>query len=222
MNKTQSNYFNMMKAVNDVFMSNGAVWEQQGLLVTCRKRLHELIEGVGEAAAKQKGNETEGHTAAKEAARTVLEDRLFVVGRRLGAFANIEGDMVIAAQANFSRSSLDHLSGNNLLSLARSIFKVCDERFSLLKGYEIDEGVMKDLRSGIDEFADLNAHRDAVMDFRMENTASIASLLSKARQELKTMDMLVEGFIFDEAFLAVYFNARRIHDVRGGGKRKEE
>ncbi|MDR1679205.1 MAG: hypothetical protein LBR81_05435 [Prevotellaceae bacterium] len=221
MTKKQSNYFNMIKAVDDVFSNCRAVWEEKTLLVACYERLHGLNERIVVAAAKQKENAPEGHTAAKENARTMLEDRLFVMGRRLLAFAYLQKDTVAATQADFSRSSLDNYSVNNLLSFARAIFKLCEARLSLLKDYEIDDAAMKDFQAVIDRLANLNAHRDAMVGFRMESTASIASLLSKARQELEIMDSLVEGFIVDEAFLTVYFNARRIHDVRGGSRKRE-
>jgi hypothetical protein len=152
----------------------------------------------------------------------MLEDKLFVIGRKLRAFARLEDDTVAANQADFSRSSLDALSLNNLLSLSRAIIEVCKVRLASLKAYGIAQADLTALQTAIDKLAALNAHRDAVLDFRMENTSSISKLLSKLRHELKTMDALVEGFIDDEAFLTVYFNARRIHDVKVESAKKSE
>ncbi len=221
MNKSQSNYFNMAKAVLDVFDNSRQVWENKPLLSAAYNGLKTLCGSIDMAAAKQQENAPEGHTAAKEAARTELEDKLFVTGRKLRAFARLEDDAVAEKHSAFSRSSLDELSLNNLLNLSRAIAEVCNVRLPQLEAYEINEAVLTDLRTVADRLAVLNAHRDAVIDFRMENTLSIAGLLSEIRRELKTMDALVEGFIDDEAFLTVYFNARRIHDVRGGGRKKE-
>ncbi len=222
MNKSQSNYFNMSKAVLDVFENSKPVWADKALLAEAYARLKTLCSDIDKAAAKQQENAPEGHTAAKEAARTELEDKLFITGRKLRAFARLEKDSVAEEQSDFSRSSLDLLSLNNLLNLSRAIVEVCKMRIDQLKSYEIDEKMLADLQKSIDKLARMNAHRDATVDFRMENTSSLVSLISQVRQELKTMDALVEGFVDDEAFLTVYFNARRIHDVRGGGKKKEE
>jgi hypothetical protein len=117
--------------------------------------------------------------------------------------------------------NLDILSLNNLLNRARAIAEMCKVRLEQLKPYEIDEVSLTNLQIAIEKLAKLNAHRDAVVDFRMENTSSIINLFNKTRQELKTLDALVEGFVDDEAFLAVYFSSRRIHDMKGGGKKVE-
>ncbi|MDR1678687.1 MAG: hypothetical protein LBR81_02810 [Prevotellaceae bacterium] len=222
MRKTQSNYVGMSSAVLDVFDNRKSVWENKALVSAGYARLKALSKDINETAAKQKENAPEGYTAAKEEARTELEELLFVVGRKLRAFARLEDDVVAATQSDFSRSSLDILSFSNLLNLARAIVEVCKARLTQLKAYEIDEVALDELQTAIDKLASSGAHRDAMLDFRMENTSSIEKLLSKMRRELKTMDALVEGFIFDEAFLTVYFNARRIHDVRGGNRKKEE
>ncbi|MDR2907593.1 MAG: hypothetical protein LBU91_06365 [Bacteroidales bacterium] len=219
MKKSQSNYLNMVKAVCDVFESNSSAWGDVGLVKDAFFDVCELVKAVETAAAKQVENAPEGHTAAKEAARTALEDLLFNLGRKLRAFGRIEEDAVVERQSSFSRSALDDLSLNNLLNVSRAIAELCKVRAEQLKPYEIDEVALTNLQLATDKLAKLNAHRDAVVDSRMENTASIVDLLSKTREKLKTLDALVEGFFDDEAFLAVYFSARRVHDVKGGSKK---
>jgi hypothetical protein len=222
MEKKQSNYLNMAKAVCDVFESSKNAWKEKNLLSAAYERLKILCNNIITTAAKQTENAPEGHTDAKEAARTALEDLLFGIGRKLRAFGRLESDAVVERQSDFSRSSLDKLSLNNLISLALAIAEVCKVRIEQLKPYEIDDAMITNLQTAADKLDKLNAHRDAVVDFRMENTLSIADLLSKVRQELKTLDALVEGFVEDESFLTVYFNARRQHDVKGGRKKAEK
>ncbi len=212
----------MSKAILDVFDNSKPVWENKPLLSAAYEGLKVLCRDIDKAAAKQQENAPEGYTAAKEAARTELKDKLFITGRKLRSFARLEDDTVMEKQSDFSRSSLNDLSLNNLLNLSRAIVEVCKTRLTQLEAYEIDDKTLTDLQEATEKLAVLNAHRDAVVDYRMENTLSIAGLLSKIRRELKTIDALIEGFIEDEAFLRVYFNARRIHDVRGGSKKKEE
>jgi hypothetical protein len=222
MQKTQSNYLNMAKAVCEIFDNSRDVWENKSLLIASYERLKSFCDNISGAAAKQKENAPEGHTAAKKSASNELKDLLFGVGRKLRAFARLEADAVIEHQSNFSRSSLDNLSFNNLLNLARAITEVCKARLEQLKPYEIDEILLNNLQDATEKLAKLNAHRDAVMNFRMENTAAIADLIAKTRQELKTLDALVAGFVEDEAFLTVYFSSRRIHDLKGGRGKVEE
>ena len=66
------------------------------------------------------------------------------------------------------------------------------------------------------------ALRDTVVDQRMEATDQIAQLVAQARQQLKGLDDLVNGYIADQRFADAYFNARRIHDLKGGGNAKPQ
>jgi hypothetical protein len=56
----------------------------------------------------------------------------------------------------------------------------------------------------------------------MEATARLQQLFVQARKQLKTLDDLVEGYIEDDTFVATYFNARRIHDLKGRKVKTEE
>jgi hypothetical protein len=219
MKKTESNYFNMAKSVCEIFENSKNSWKSKSLIVASYERLKILCDSISIVAAKQKENAPKGHTVAKKAARIALKDLLFSVGRKLRAFARLENDAVIENQSNFSRSALDRLSLNNLLNFARAIAEMCKVRFEQLKPYEIDDVMITNLQEATEKLEKLSAYRDAVIDFRVENTSSLADLISKIRQELKTLDALVEGFVEDEAFLNVYFNSRRIHDVKGGSKK---
>jgi hypothetical protein len=49
----------------------------------------------------------------------------------------------------------------------------------------------------------------------MEATARLQELFTQVRKQLKTLDDLVEAYVEDDAFVATYFNARRIHDLKG-------
>jgi hypothetical protein len=56
----------------------------------------------------------------------------------------------------------------------------------------------------------------------MEATTRLQNLFAQARKQLKTLDDLVEGYVEDDEFVATYFNARRIHDLKGRKTRTEE
>ncbi|MDR2908164.1 MAG: hypothetical protein LBU91_09285 [Bacteroidales bacterium] len=222
MNKSQSNYFNMVKAVCDVLENNVLAWREAGPIEDVVSEVSELRKAVEIAASKQVENTPTGHTAAKEAARTRIEDELFNIGRRLRSYGRIAKDAVIEEQSKFSRSSLDRLSLNNLLSLARSIAALCKARAEEeLRGFKIDADMIAKFELAVADLDKLAAHRDAVVDVRMENTSSIIDLLGKLREQLKTLDALVEGFVDDDGFLMVYFSARRVHDVKGRSRKKE-
>jgi hypothetical protein len=74
----------------------------------------------------------------------------------------------------------------------------------------------------IERTATLYAARDAVVDQRIEATADLDKLFNTARNQLKILDDLVEGYLEDETFITTYFNARRIHDLGGKKTKKQE
>ncbi len=220
MKRSQSNYFNMAKATCEVFAGNGNVWQGEPLIVEGVTNLTDLCAKINREATMQQQNETKGHTANKEQERTLLEDRTFRIGGRLKVYAQKTGDKVTAAQVAFSRSSLDELSLNKLLTAARSVAESATRLLPSLAAYKVTQTDVDELKRSIDTTEGLNAHRDAVKGERTENTSHLVILFSELRKELKLMDTQVEAYIDDEEFLRTYFITRRIHDVKGGSAKK--
>ncbi|MDR3245559.1 MAG: hypothetical protein LBT50_03910, partial [Prevotellaceae bacterium] len=127
----------------------------------------------------------------------------------------IAGDDVLLEKMRFSRSALDILGTNDLLTRSRLVLDACVAHLPALTDYQVDQKTIDDLQKRIDLTAQLYAQRDTVIDQRMEATAHLQQLFTQARKQLKTLDDLVEGYVEDDTFVATYFNARRIHDLKG-------
>jgi hypothetical protein len=84
-----------------------------------------------------------------------------------------------------------------------------------LINYQIDNAAVDKLSQSIELTSSLYAIRDTVVDQRVEATADLEKLFNTARKQLKILDDLVEGYLDDETFIATYFNARKIHDLKG-------
>ncbi len=219
MRRSQSNYFNMAKSVCDVF-GNSQVWRGNALIEESVAKITDLCAKINREATKQQQNDTKGYTASKEQERTLLEDRTFRLGGRLKVYAQKTGDKVVAAQVTFTRSTLDILSMNNLLTTARSVLETATGLLPTLAPYQVTQADVDELQQSVTVTEGLNAHRDAVRGERTENTTHLALLFSELRNELKLMDTQVEAYIDDEEFLRTYFITRRIHDIRGGSAKK--
>ncbi len=222
MTRSQSNYFNMAKAVCDIFNSNNQLWQDNELIAEGVAKLTGLCSDVNRESAMQLQNDTKGYTASKEQARTRLEDLLYRVSSRVKVYAQKNGDKVTFALVSFSRSSLDQLSLNKLLIKARSVVDTCNGLLQELEPYRVKQEDVDELQQSIEATEGLNAHRDVVFGQRSENTSHLAGLFAKLREELKLMDTQVDAYIDDEEFLKAYFNTRRIHDVKSGGAPKKQ
>jgi lysyl-tRNA synthetase class I len=218
----QSNYLNMTNAVLQHFDDNASAWNGIPVVVTGLERLKKTGAAIRDAATKQKNNNPTGHTAAKERSRDKLENLTYRVAVRVRSYSRATDNDVLTEKLIFSRSALDRMKHNDLLTCSRVVLNTCNEYLPSLSDYQVDQTVVDELAQSIEQTAQLFAERDIVVDQRMEATSDLTNLFTTARDQLKVLDDLVEGYVDDDAFVATYFNARRIHDLKGRGKRKEE
>ncbi|MDR0733537.1 MAG: hypothetical protein LBF08_05715 [Dysgonamonadaceae bacterium] len=212
---SQSNHLNMLKAVLMHFDGNVSAWTGISVVSAGVTALKVTITDIIATATKQSENNPVGYTAAKEHAREKLEHLVYQTALRVRSYANMAGDEVLLETMHFSRSFLDDLGINNFLTRSRVVVDACVANLSKLGDYQITQETVADLQQRIDQTAQLYAQRDTVVDQRMEATARLKKLFAQARKQLKVLDDLVEAYIEDDAFVATYFNARRIHDVHG-------
>ncbi|MDR1129818.1 MAG: hypothetical protein LBK96_02430 [Prevotellaceae bacterium] len=219
---SQSNYLNMSNAVVTHFDNNVPVWSRIRIIAEGVGRLKTTIADITATATRQSINNPVGHTVAKEQAREGLEDLVYLTALRIRSYAGIAGDEVLLEKMRFSRSALDVLGINDLLTRSRLVLDACTVNLSALTEYQVDQKTADELQGRIDRTAQLYAQRDTVIDRRMEATARLQQLFAQARKNLKTLDDLVEAYVEDDTFVATYFNARRIHDLKGRKMRTEE
>jgi hypothetical protein len=222
MRTVQSNYLNMINAVRGHFSANTSVWSNNPLIASGVNNLNETGDAITAAATKQKINNPTGHTVAKERARNELEELVYRTSVRLRTYARLTNNDVLAVKLDVSQSALDRMKHNELLTFGRVIVAACEEHLSKLENYQIDSNTVSALSQSINLTASLYTERDTVVDQRGEVTADLDKLFTVARNQLKILDDLVEGYIDNETFVATYFNARRIHDLGGRRTKKDE
>jgi uncharacterized coiled-coil protein SlyX len=219
---SQSNYLNMSNAVLTHFDNNVPVWSGVRIVAEGVGRLRNTVADIITTATRQSENNPVGHTAAKEQARDGLEEMIYLTALHVRSFAGIAGDEVLLEKMRFSRSALDILGINDLLTRSRLVLDACVANLPALTEYRVDQTTVNELQRRIDLTAQLYAQRDTVIDRRMEATARLIQLFAQARKQLKTLDDLTEAYVEDDAFTATYFNARRIHDLKGRKVKTEE
>jgi hypothetical protein len=215
MKNSQSNYFNMSNAVLTHFDNNVSVWSGIRIVAESVGKLRNTLLDITGTATRQSENNPVGHTVAKEQSRDGLEELVYLTALRVRSYAGIAGDEVLLEKMRFSRSALDLLGVNDLLIRSRLVLDACVANLPALTEYRVDQTTVNELQQRIDRTAQLYAQRDTVIDQRMEATARLQQLFAQARTQLKTLDDLVEAYVEDDAFTATYFNARRIHDLKG-------
>ncbi|MDR2927559.1 MAG: hypothetical protein LBV41_05080 [Cytophagaceae bacterium] len=222
MNKVQSNYVYMAKAVSITFHKNESLWADELLIADGVKAIDRMLEKIDTEAVSQKSNETPGFTAVKDQKRDMLEEALFRMGGRLKVYAIRNDDVKIMENVRFTHTDLEDLSMNALLAVARTVATAAEGLLPVLAEYKITQSDVSALRELAGATDQLYAERDAAYSERSKNTSQLAALISQLRRQLKLMDTQVEAYIDNEEFLKTYFFARRVHDVRSVRAKKEE
>jgi hypothetical protein len=222
MTGSQSNYLNMSSAVLTLFDRNPLAWKNTGVVADGVGRLRSTIADITGTATKQGENNPVGHTTAKEHSRDRLEDLVYRTALRVRSYAGIVGDDVLLEKMRFSRSSLDNLGINDLLTRSRIILDACVAHFPALDDYQVDRRFHPIVNNRIPQSVELSGLVDKLLQFVNSVLTRLQNLFAQIRKQLKTLDDLVEGYIEDDEFVATYFNARRIHDLKGRKARTEE
>jgi hypothetical protein len=222
MDVRQRNFFNMMKALVDMMMSNKTIWEGEPMIVAGMTKLNGICVRIEEEAASQHGNVTKGRTASKNMERDKLETWMYTICGRMLLYASTTGDLQTAELVKYSHSQLAALPLEKLLTEARSIISKAYEIGEPLIAYKVADENIDQLKILVDRTAELSAHRDAIKGKRTSNTINISDMFKEIRKELKQMDKNIEVYMTDKNFIQEYFVTRRIVDRKGGGTKKKE
>lgn len=214
MTQEQDNVLNMVNAVLNLFDQNPDVTESNPMVAQHKEDILGVRDDILQAAIKQKSNASKGRTEAKDRSRTMLEEKIFLLGVRMRTYAAATDNTVLAAPLSFSKSSLSRTKTHDLLMLGRLIVDTAASCLEDLEPFKIDGDMLDDLQTNIEEVATLYAERDTAVDSGMEATKQLARLFRLVRKTLKQMDDLVDGYVSDKTFVATYHNSRRIHAVR--------
>jgi transcriptional regulator of heat shock response len=222
MRRTQNNYLIMAVSVLKHFANYVGTWINIKIIASAREDVSKTIDEINAVSLKQTANNPVGHTEMKEQTRDMLESVLYRIALRVRSYARMMKDSVLKEKTHFSRSSLHVMRVNDLCLTANALVDACMEHLGNLAEYQVDQAMLDRLRELSDETKSLYVQRENITDERSEATERLQQLFSQLREQIKTLDDLVEGYIDDDVFVSTYFNARRIHDLRGRHSKNEE
>lgn len=186
-------------------------------------RLDEAVSGI--LACSQKQSARTGFTAQKEQARTAMLQTAFTVCSALKAFASVNDDPKLFAQADFSRSDLARGREADVINRCQSILVLGQEQADALAAkYNVSANDLKALKASLATFGNVQSKP-------RQSRASVASATSELKglfDELDTVlnhqiDPLLEKFRFaNAAFFSAYQTARSIVDNAASHATKDE
>src|SRR5947209_1454920 len=120
MNQDQLNRSEMFNTVSSYMGANASVWNGVPAIVATVADLNAKIGVINESGRKQQ-SPTTGAADQKESVRLDFEEKILEIANQLSALAAVRKDSNLGAQTEFTLSSLDKLSDDELEETGTSV-----------------------------------------------------------------------------------------------------
>jgi hypothetical protein len=214
MNTKHKTFWDMQKLCITYVQKKNAVWQNNA---TIKKLVDALIAseaGLESTAVEQDGSKTNGHTEQKNLAFETHAAKMYKLGRKLTLYAKNTNNAILRAKADVSESKIDSLSDDNALILFASMLLLARTEQANLADYGITAQELDSLEAQQTQMKQLIAQRNAVSQTHHQATRGINEQVADARLILSKLDDAFEGMIDDDAFIAGWFDVRKIKGRR--------
>jgi hypothetical protein len=210
MNTKQESKFSMGLALRDFLNQNATTTSTLpgfGNLLTAFSENMDKIQAIRE---KQEADKT-GITLVKEQTKSNLILKTLDISRRIGAYAKMTTQAVLASEVSYTDSDIKMASGNMLKDRALLIYDRASEHLQSISEYGVSAELLAELKSAIDQFiAAIPKPRLGISD-RKQATSKLAELFSVSDALLEKLDLLVKMVMISQPeFYATYWNVRRV------------
>ena len=223
MDREQTNRVTMYKTVSAYMGENTSVWSVMPRMVTAVQHLNDNCAAI-DVAAQQQETAIMGASQDKAAARTALEDVLFLMCEALGVLGDTENDNNLSALADLSLSKLHQMGAEELTNRATNVLAQATARAQDLVAFNVTPANINELSQKLENFSAAKEQPRTAMANKTVHTGSLASLLSDTSGLLRNeMDRMVNLFRrTNPEFVAGYRAARVIVDRRASRKTKKK
>ena len=213
MNQKQDNTITMFETTLVILDKNHDTWKDGVAFVDAVTRAKDGTAAIRSKTGKQQ-SPTEGVTGEKALVRDDLEEKLLVIADAIGAFAAKTEDHDLAAQVEFTRSSLDRLPDSDLVQAAQRVIDAAEANLAAVAPYGVTAAAKDALKAAAELFANKKeAPREAVIGRKVE-TLSLPTAIRAVRSIFRNeLDKLMTAFKKPQPdFYNAYFTARIIVD----------
>jgi hypothetical protein len=209
----QTNRIRMFKAVEAVLDQNNSVWNGMAPFATAVNEYKQKVAATEVVAQKQETPIT-GATDERLAARSALEDVLFLTAEALGVLAHRAGDTDLMALTDVTPSTLHNLNDVALTNRATAIQAATVSRTTELATLQVTPENLSELTEALADFNVSKSSPRVATANRSAQTSSLPESLNDVNDILRNqLDRLVNLFRrSDPEFVASYRAARVIVD----------
>jgi hypothetical protein len=220
MRTNQTNRQAMFKIVAKHLDDHNEVWSGMSPLTVAVQTFKGKILGVDNVVEQQET--PKGATDSKAAAREELEDVLFLTCRALAVLGHTSNDHDLLAATDLSRTDLDRLPDDELITRATAVIGRANTRKTELATLQVTQENLQELGLRLQRFSDLKLEPRSAAVEHGTTTQSLESLIREANSILRNeIDRMVDLFSrTDPDFVAGYQRARVIVDRTATHKTK--
>jgi hypothetical protein len=161
---------------------------------------------------------TVGYTKDRNGQLHAMCDLAYGLLLKIRSYARISNNQVLLHAIDYSESHLRRGRETEVINRCQMIHDKGQEHQAALADFMVTPDVLAHLHTAIQNFSPLSAKRDIVLGERATATANIPSLIESVRNELLTLDDLIEGLVRDKDFVTTYIQVRQIIDRTGRGE----
>jgi hypothetical protein len=201
---------------------NKSTWEGNKAIVATLADLKNGIAAIAASATKQQ-LPTGGAVEEKEMVRHDLEEKILEIGGQLSALAEVNKDVNLAAQVEFTLSSLDKLPDEALEATAKRVSTLTSGNLPALADYDVGQDDVAELDSLTNRFKSIKTSPRRVIAERVGQTATLPKLIADTTSLLRNRldKQMIKFRKSNPEFFAGYQSARVIVD-RGGSNGAEK
>jgi hypothetical protein len=218
MNRDQFNRTGMFNTVAAYMDKNNSIWNGVKAVGDTVADVKTGIAAIDEAGRRQQAP-TSGATDEKAQVRLSLEEKILEIADQSAALAEKNSNANLAAQVEFSLSSLDKLSDDELEETGKSVSALATANLAALADYAITQADVTALDALTTKFHGVKSAPRTALAGRAGVTNTMPDLISNTTSVLRNrLDKLMTRFKkSNPEFYAGYQSARVIVDRGGSG-----
>jgi hypothetical protein len=211
MKKTSENKLKMFNTVDSVFVLYVQTWILSKVFNSTVEQFRSFLTQINLFVLKTETQNT-GVTALKKEVKATLITSMIEIVSELKVFFKKEGDTINLANVNYTKSSVDRLRQNSLITRAKDVLSIARKYMDKLTDYKISEEQLASFESTIAQLNGLNTSSRVVIvegkTTRMQLDQQIIQTNNLLTEEL---DIMMVGYAKTSPdFYNAYFNARKV------------
>lgn len=210
MNSKQSSIYAMLRRIYDFLTKNLSLLSDLPVFKDLFSSYETKLNQIG-VLSEQQEKDISGLRKQKDALKADLILKVLDVSRRVVAYAKLTGNEVLAKEAYYTETDLQHYPYETLATSSSVIYTAADTNAAALIGYGVTADTLTILKKAIDDFrTSMDSPKKGYIE-KKQTTDQLAQLFDDEASLLDKIDLLVDMLKnSNPEFYAEYYDTRKV------------